>query len=83
MQTNPKLPALLNAVDRLSGGDRQSALETMIGVHAEGRRNLEWVPPQTTEEDLQTLRTFAEAVSKVILGCTPGDLADNKALENM
>ncbi|KAG8802551.1 hypothetical protein FRC17_006386 [Serendipita sp. 399] len=71
------LPVILRHLDRLSGRERERALEAILGVRDRpqafslsnpqfDRSNFTWLPKEATEEDLVVLRSFAETLGAVI-----------------
>jgi hypothetical protein len=77
LKDNPKIPKILRAFDQLEGVDRERALEHVLGVRGveQGMPGIgnrwntpatNWLPKDTDEEDMDTLRSFTEAVGKVI-----------------
>ncbi|KAJ7173549.1 hypothetical protein C8R46DRAFT_1083110, partial [Mycena filopes] len=74
LATHPNLPALLTAIDKLRGPDREHALQRALGVTAP-----EITPTNSTgdaelSEDVLALRALAEAVEAAVRGDRPGTL---------
>ncbi|KAJ7092091.1 hypothetical protein B0H15DRAFT_974397 [Mycena belliarum] len=72
LAAHPTLPALLTAIDRLRGPDREGALQRALGVTAPeiGVRG----GAQELSEDVLALRALAEAVEAAVRGGQPGAL---------
>ncbi|KAJ7162212.1 hypothetical protein C8R46DRAFT_346088 [Mycena filopes] len=72
LATHPNLPALLTAIDKLRGPDREHALQRALGVTAP-----EITPTNTgaeLSEDVLALRALAEAVEAAARGGRSGTL---------
>lgn len=77
LQTNPKLPAILRALDKLEGDERVRALEAVLGVLPNGpptpaltrgrQHPLSWLPSGTDEDDLSVLGQFMETLGTTIV----------------
>ncbi|TCD66300.1 hypothetical protein EIP91_001546 [Steccherinum ochraceum] len=72
LATNPRLPLLLTALDKLRGESREDALQRALGVSDSATAaQRHWQDPALagmTEEDMQALRRLAETVEAAVRG---------------
>ena len=72
LEENPNLPGLLRSIDELKGAERESALQQALGVQAPSIGD--GTTKQEANEDVLTLRAFAEAIEAAVRGERAGAL---------
>lgn len=71
------LSKMLRSLDRLQGQARERALEVILGVNVSASQTdprsphfaLGWLPKETTEQDLGSLRVFLELLGRTVDEC--------------
>lgn len=71
LDDHPVLRTILRELDRLSGLERERALEAILGVESGERSrpskgSLSWMPQEVDEEEFVVLRSFVDKLGKLM-----------------